>query len=85
MTCHGAGSSRETALYSLSSRNCTTSNCNGPTAANTGTAIVLPFRLRHWIAPSCSNCSSPCRNCLNLPVSLLCKYEKLSGVKRGIS
>ena len=58
---------------------------DGPTAANTGTATALPFRLRHWIAPSCSNCSSPCRNCLNLPVSLLCRYEKLSGVKRGIS
>ena len=44
-TLHGAASSRDSAPYSLSRRNCTTSNCSGPTAASSG---VLMEELRRY-------------------------------------
>ena len=40
-TLQGADSKRDAAPYSLSSRNCTTSTCNGPTAASKGIFITV--------------------------------------------
>ena len=54
-TFHGAASRRDSAPYSLSSRNCTTSNCNGPTAASNGTRAAASRKCNTWITPSCSN------------------------------
>src|SRR5208282_302523 len=72
-TVQGAASSRDTAPYSLSRRNCTTSNCNGPTAASNGVFTDELRRYNACMTPSCINWSSPCRNCLNLAVLGLCR------------
>src|SRR5512135_1946703 len=63
----GAVSRRDSALYSLLRRYCTTSNCSGPTAARSVEPGGAWLAEKDWTTPSCSNCSRPARYFLASP------------------
>src|SRR5579862_9974495 len=76
----GTCSNLEAAPYSDSKRNCTTSNCNGPTAASNGTFSAASGNSKCCTTRSWSNCASPARNRLKCAGDGFRKYAKHSGV-----
>src|SRR3954468_1777810 len=67
-TVQGVGVNRDSALYSLCRRHCTTSNCSGPTAASSVEPGGAFLAEKDWTTPSCNNCSRPARYFLASPV-----------------
>ncbi|MNC93734.1 hypothetical protein D3C83_104260 [compost metagenome] len=71
-------------LYSVSSRDCRTSNCSSPTTARIGSDFSPSCSTKTCMAPSSSSCSSPFWNCFCRVVTFARKVAKCSGAKRGM-